>query len=72
MAAHYYSLPLWILIGFWIRNESKWDRACVNNIYGGELARRICEIPLLQDGREDRVVIREGFIQQNQDIRGLF
>lgn len=38
-----------VVCDLWTRHDCKWDKARVTAPYGGELARRICEIPLLKN-----------------------
>lgn len=40
----------------WTQNECIWDKARVRDLYGDKMARRICKLPLLQNGPKDRII----------------
>lgn len=45
-----------MVMDLWIQNIYKWNMERVRDLYGEEMARMICELPLLQHGPEDRII----------------
>lgn len=45
-----------VVCGLWKHDMAAWDRDCVYNIFGEDLGNRICNIPLINEGPEDRII----------------